>query len=250
MKKRVGHGSRIDDGNLHVGIAPEELAAQYPTLYHMAEAGTWPSIMEHGLLSTAALVNLFEVPEPRRSQILSAHRRTGIEISHPQQGRAVVRDQIPMSDAGLRRCLQDGLTPKDWYEALNAKVFFWTSEERLERLLGADAYRNRTHTVLLLDTKALLTDYVERTFLSPINSGCTRPFPHPRGRSTFLPLREYPFQHWRRKRGPGAAIVEVAVAEAVRDVPRYVIEVRERCAGERGRLIWSSQALSGAAGKI
>ncbi len=122
---------------------------------------------------------------------------------------------------------------------LNAKVFFWVTEGRLERLLGAGTYRNRSHTVLLFDTKALLADHAERTVLSPINSGCTRPFPHPRGRSTFLPLKAYPFQRWRKKRGASGAVVEVAVDEAVRAVVKYVVEVRERRAGERGRLIWS-----------
>ncbi len=238
MKQRVSRQPG-ETAALRVGITPEELASHYPRLYHMAEAGTWPSIVKHGLLSTSALVTLFEVPEPSRTQILSAHRSAGIEISHPRVGRAVVRDQIPMSDAGLKRCLQGGLTPREWYEMLNAKVFFWTTKERLERLLGAGAYRERAHTVITLDTMSLLADYSERTVLSPINSGCTRPFPHPRGRSTFLPLGEYTFQQWRKKRGRSEAIVEVAVDEAVRDVSRYVIEVCERRCGERGRLIWS-----------
>jgi len=144
-----------------------------------------------------------------------------------------------MSDAGLKRCLQDGLKPRDWYELLNARVFFWATEERLERLLGADAYRERPHTVLTLDTRSLVTDHSDRIVLSPINSGCTRPFPHPRGRSTFLPLREYPFQYWRKRRRSSEAVVEVAVDEAVRNVIQYVVDVRERRAGEEGRLIWS-----------
>jgi len=222
-----------------MGITPDELTSHYPRLYHMAEVGTWPSIVKHGLLSTSALVTLFQVPEPRRTQILSAHRPLGIEISHPRVGRAVVRDQIPMSDAGLERCLQEGLSPGDWYEILNARVFFWLTEERLERLLGAGAYRERTHTVITLDTKSLLVDYSPRIVLSPINSGCTRPFPQPRGRSTFLPLGEYPFQHWRKKRGPTEAVVELAVEDAVQNVSQYAVEVRERRVGERGRLIWS-----------
>jgi hypothetical protein len=225
--------------DLPVGITPDELASHYPKLYHMAEAGTWPGIVEHGLLSTSALVRLFEVPEPSRTQILSAHRPAGIEISHPRVGRAVVRDQIPMSDAGLKRCLQDGLTPADWYRLLNVAVFFWLTEERLERLLGAGAYRERVHTVITMETRSLLVDCSERTVLSPINSGCTRPFPRPRGRSTFLPLGEYPFQHWRKKRGLTDAVVELAVQDAVRNVTRYAVEVRERRVGERGRLIWS-----------
>jgi hypothetical protein len=32
----------------------------------MAEAGSWPSIKRHGLLSTTALLDLFEIPAPDR----------------------------------------------------------------------------------------------------------------------------------------------------------------------------------------
>jgi len=36
-----------------------ELLQDCPTLYHMAERGSWPSIREHGLLSTSALLDLY-----------------------------------------------------------------------------------------------------------------------------------------------------------------------------------------------
>ena len=39
---------------------PTILAHRYPVLCHMAEAGTWPSIAANGLLSTTALLDLFE----------------------------------------------------------------------------------------------------------------------------------------------------------------------------------------------
>jgi hypothetical protein len=41
-----------------------ELIDYYPRPYHMAADGSWPSIRAYGLLSTASLVELFEVPEP------------------------------------------------------------------------------------------------------------------------------------------------------------------------------------------
>ena len=38
----------------------------YPRLYHMAHAGSWPMIQRHGLLSTTALLDLFEIGGERR----------------------------------------------------------------------------------------------------------------------------------------------------------------------------------------
>jgi Family of unknown function (DUF7002) len=49
-----------------MAITPEEFANHYPCLYHMAEANIWPSIEKHGLLSTTALLDLFEVNGNRR----------------------------------------------------------------------------------------------------------------------------------------------------------------------------------------
>lgn len=40
------------------GVDPGELAERYPRLFHMAAAGSWPSIERHGLLSTSALLDI------------------------------------------------------------------------------------------------------------------------------------------------------------------------------------------------
>ena len=58
----------------------EELIADCPTLYHMAERGSWESIKTRGLLSTSALLDLYAVPEPQRSSIEKQHRPLGIEL--------------------------------------------------------------------------------------------------------------------------------------------------------------------------
>src|SRR4051812_3683324 len=102
----------------------EDLVARFPRLYHMAEDGSWPSIQRHGLLSTRALLDLFEVDEGERERHYSHHRPESVAIHHPKIGTAVVRDQKPMDDKGLIRSLTDGITPRQWYETLNDRVFF------------------------------------------------------------------------------------------------------------------------------
>jgi hypothetical protein len=55
-----------------------ELIARYPRLYHMAEDGSWPSIQAHGLLSTRAMLDHFEVtPDERRHFIQVIVRASG-----------------------------------------------------------------------------------------------------------------------------------------------------------------------------
>ena len=44
------------------GMDPALLAELHPRLFHMAAARAWPQIARHGLLSTAAILDLAGVP--------------------------------------------------------------------------------------------------------------------------------------------------------------------------------------------
>lgn len=203
----------------------DELLRDCPVLYHMAERGSWPSIQRHGLLSTSALLDLFEVHGERRDAIEARRRPENVVIEHPRLGRAVVRDQKPMDDNGLRRCLQDGLVPEDWYRLLNGRVFMWLTRDRLDRLLAARPYRDLEHDVLELDAAPLVAACRERITLSPINSGATKPFPRDRGKDTFLPIADYPYASWRERRKVGERVVELAVAGGILGIGRFVRRV-------------------------
>lgn len=214
------------------------LIASYPRLYHMAEDGSWPSIRAHGLLSTRALLERFEVPEPRRSELLRQRRPESVSITHPRLGRAVVRDNKPLSDLKLAPML-DGMTLAEWYELLNNKVFFWVREQRLAGLLAARAYRNRAHTVIVLDTARLIRAHAKSVTLTPINTGSTAYTAARRGVGTFLPVGDYPYEERRRARGLDA-IVELAVADGILDIERCAVRV-ERREGSRVRRLWSAE---------
>jgi hypothetical protein len=212
-----------------MGITVNELARLYPRLYHMAHRDSWASIQEHGLLSTSALLDLFEKNGEEREKLETRHRPESVTITHPVGSAAVVRDQKPMSDEGLRRALgSSGLAPADWYRILNSKVFFWLTEERLARLLGANAYREDEHCVLTVDTRSILADHENDVRLCPINSGCTKPFPWPRDGDTFLTMTDYPFEDWFRRRAGHDPVVEVAIEQGVRDITKYVLRVELR----------------------
>jgi hypothetical protein len=202
-----------------------ELLADCPNLYHMAERGSWTSIEKHGLESTTALLDRFAVAGDARKAIESQRRPVSIALERDGVERAMVRDQFPMDDKGLDRCLQDGLSPADWYRLLNAKVFFWLTRDRLLRLLNAGLYRPEEHDVLTLDSASLVAAYSENIWLCPINSGCTKPFPHPRGLTTFRRIADYPYADFRGKRKRGERAVELAVDYAVPDVANFVTKV-------------------------
>ena len=122
----------------------------------MAAPDSWDSIRKHGLLSTSRLLDLFEVPAEDRYSIERQRRSANVILEHPIHGRAVVRDQKPLNEKKLQRCLNDDTTPEEWYTILNAKVFFWLDPERLKGLREARAYRDNPQTYLTLDTRLVV----------------------------------------------------------------------------------------------
>lgn len=205
-------------------MTPEDLAALHPRLYHLTDPGALPGILRHGLLPTSALLSLFEVTGPERHAVERRRRPESVRLSHPEHGEAVITDNLPLSEAALEACLDDGLAPADWLGILNGRVFFWPDEQGLARLLGARLNRGRDRLVLVLDTLALARRHQERVELSAINTGSTIRRPARRGLSTFTPLGLHEYGAWRRLRGGLDRIREVTVLGGVRDVADHLVE--------------------------
>ena len=195
----------------------------------MAEDGSWGSIQRIGLLSTSALLDKFEIAGERRQEIESSRRPEIVEIEHPELGTALVRDNKPMQEKTLERCLV-GMTPREWYETLNRRVFFWVDEKRLMKLLGAKAYRNRPHLVLDIDTAEMIRRYRNTVSLSPINSGATFTMkPAPRGPDTFKLISDHP---------EGRPVVELTVDYAVPDLASFTLSVSRWHGAEKLEDVW------------
>jgi hypothetical protein len=204
----------------------QEFVDLYPRLYHAAHVDAWPSIEAHGLLSTTALLDLFEICGFERVFIESTRRPESVIIEHPRYGQAVIRDNKPITDSQLARCLT-GMAPADYYRLLNQRVFFWPTTERLENHLGARLNRHDFQLVLTVDTAALLGHNSERIRLSPINSGATFRRAAPRGPATFVPIADYDFTARRRLRGLAGALAEVTIEHRVVDLSAALIEVEK-----------------------
>jgi hypothetical protein len=201
----------------------------------MAENDTWESIRHFGLLSTTAILDLHNLHGEERLPFESMHRPEMMTVPATAVPAMVLRDQKPMSDTRLAKCLGDGLTPRDWYEILNRKVFFWATEDRLNTLLGARAYRSLTHDVLTIDSAPFLRKYAGRIELCHMNSGNTFPVPHPRGASTFVAIEDYPAKP---NGEPIKEVAEVTVTYSVPNIADYVLAVRKMCGPQTTSVIY------------
>ena len=182
-------------------------------------------------------MDLLRVSPEQREKLVRRHRPECATLSHDTHGQFVIRDQKPMSVAGLTKALGGGLGPSDWYELLNRKVFFWPNEKRLHKMMCARAYKKDKHIVLVINTTSLLRSHFNDVLLSRINSGCTVPFPHPRGVDTFLPPDQHPFDS--RKKSSGEGFAELLVEYAVPDLIDHALAVYVGNQKDRFETIWS-----------
>ena len=199
----------------------EALARRYPRLFHMAERGTWQSIKTHGLLSTTAVLDLHQIEGKERSKLENQHRAEKVAVGDEMQ--IILRDQKPMAPNRLAMALQDNISPAEWYELINGRVFMWAQEERLLGLLKARHYRVLEHDVLTIDTASLLNSHAQAVWLCPMNSGNTFPIPHRRGKDTFQRISDYPVS---KSGSPKKEVVEVVVDYSIPDIEDHVLEIR------------------------
>jgi hypothetical protein len=69
-----------------------ELIEQCPRLFHLSEAGAWPSIAAHGLLTAAQIVSTSGLSAEEQARILARPRPGRLAVSHPCLGTVFLRD--------------------------------------------------------------------------------------------------------------------------------------------------------------
>ena len=203
------------------------------TLYHLTQIENWPSIEQHGLLSTQALLAVAGLSGKEREYVEHRHRAERVVLPNG----VIISDQKPMPPKALKPCLHD-VTPEQWYALLNSKVFFWLDTERLSRLRRV--YRSIPQILISINTEQLLARYAEQIALTPINTGNARRQPAQRGLCTFVPYETWLESGWTsetealhtRPRLRSHPPAELTVAYAVPDVMDLVIDVRRLEAGE------------------
>lgn len=194
----------------------EMFIGRYPTLVHLAHADSWPGIRRHGLLSTGEIVRRWEVPAEQRHAILRHRRIRSVRLEHVDLGTAVVRDQLPINEAGLQTALVDsGMSTAQWLELLNSMVFFFPSSDPAGKLRAA--YSSEPAVLITVDTRSLLRAHESRLRVATFNTGYTLRRPKPRGSKSFIPLPGC-------ERGQGV-VREVTVLSGVPDLGEHLLDV-------------------------
>lgn len=189
--------------------------------YHLVDIRNWKSIQAQGLLSTERLVELSTNAD---AASLRQHRPKGAYLDVG----AYIRDQSPMPRKSIERALRSGLTPEDWFELLNSKVFFWLDLKRLNRHRAA--CKSQKQVVLAIDAGRMLEEYATQASVSPINTGNAMRAATPRNLTTFVSYRDWVESGWDSEQVPGLSRrsrslwpAELTITGAIPDIARFII---------------------------
>lgn len=200
----------------------ERFVKLYPRLYHMATADALGQIERYGLLSSQATLELINMEVEERDRLLSQRRPQCVVLNSSEHGKFVLRDQKPLRDAALEKCLSD-MKVADFYRLLNERTFLWATRKRVETLLAARSYKKSDQLILTIDTKELLKVHEDDIELSSINSGATLYAKPPvRGKNTFCRLVDYEAHNGNRE------IIEVTVKGSIPKIKAFIVETEVR----------------------
>jgi hypothetical protein len=177
-------------------MQPQAFARLFPSIFHVTFASNLPSIQAHGLLSAAALADLYSFSEEERDACL-LRRRLCTQDLHG----IAIRDQLPAPESRMKTCLVN-ITIPEWLQLLNSKIFFFVSKQKAQRFL--DTYDAFPNILFEVDTAALLQSHAAQASLTRIHPGSFLYNPRPRGRDSFIPLATF---HYENKRNTPAELI-------------------------------------------
>jgi hypothetical protein len=195
-------------------------------VFHLAEAGNWDLIRQQGLHSATRLIELAGMSE-EEARPFKTYRNRAMKLPSG----VLLRDQRPMPPSALERCLRDGLTPQDWYDQVNSKIFFWFSKGRLLRHLGACL--PNPQVLITINASALIEQYGSQACVTPFNVGNARRKPSVRSLKTFVPFEVWISTRWESER-PGHETsrpashppAELVVGCSIPDLSDFIIRVQ------------------------
>jgi hypothetical protein len=137
----------------------DQLAQRFPSLWHVTFAGGWDGIQRIGFVRTIDVV------------LQSFGERTRVDPT---------------------RSL-DGITQSGWWQLLNSRVYFFCRERDVHKLVESYVGRQFAQEVIKLRTKPVLADVADNVEMTTVNVGVFPRTKGPsRGRSSFIPLANYP----------------------------------------------------------
>ncbi len=172
----------------------EKFIEQRPYLYHLTSLeNAQKIIVQKKIFSANKLIDLADNPEYIK---IKRERRVGHKEIIIGDEAYQLRDQRPISELVLSKCLTNNWKVPDFLYYLNNRVFMWPTQNRLIRHFNR--YENENPIIFRFSSLELIEINKQPKFCR-LNSGATRANSYlggkapERGRDSFLLANDYPF---------------------------------------------------------
>jgi hypothetical protein len=204
---RAAKSARTKD--VHV----DQLTQRFPNLWHVTFAGGWEGIQRHGFLRTIDVAS--ESSGKLRTEITRVETADGTQV--------MLRDQL-RTRADPTRSLDD-ITPSEWWQLVNSRVYFFCRQRDVNTLVESYIGRRLPQEVIKLRAKPVLEVVADEIEVTTVNVGV---FPRTRapsrGRSSFVPLADYPVADAAKIREITVAARVPIASSAITSVARYEVD--------------------------
>jgi len=152
-------------------MTPEQFLNRCKVICHVGPVGVWEQVTKHGFRTAEQLILEADLTEEERQALLSTPRRESVRLS--VRGETVIlRDQGPLfARKDLKSILGDGLNVSDWIHLLNQRVYFFTDETSMRKLLDKYLQTDGGQEVIWLSPLKLIEAAGLRLELTSQNTG-------------------------------------------------------------------------------
>lgn len=150
---------------------PDEFLDRCKSLWHVAPPGAWDSIRVSGLRTAEQLIVSADLDDAQRAELLASPRREPVAL-RVDGADVVLRDQGPLLQRNdLNAILGDGLEIADWIRLLNRRVYLFTNQTAMNRMLAKYVVRDGAQDVVVASPLRLLQAVGPRIEFTDQNTG-------------------------------------------------------------------------------
>ena len=174
-------------------MTPEEFMNRCKTICHVGPAGVWEQIGNYGFRTAEQLILDAELTDHERQRLLSQPRSEEVRL-HVRGQDVTLRDQGPLfARKDLKSALDSGLDVSDWIHLLNQRVYFFTDQTSMQKLLDKYVQLDGAQDVVWLSPLKLLeTEGLQLELASQNTGAIVRRSGPQKTAETFVPLFRFP----------------------------------------------------------
>lgn len=174
-------------------MTPEQFLNRCKLICHLGPAGVWEQIASRGFRTAEQLILEAELSDEERQRLLSTPRRESVRLRVRGED-VILRDQGPLfASKDLRTSLDSGIDVSDWIHLLNQRVYFFTDQALMQKLMEKCVQRDGAQDVIWLSPLKVLQAEGIRLELASRNTGAIARRSGPQKTAdTFVPLFRFP----------------------------------------------------------